>query len=328
MDELIVKRLRGEATDIETRRLDRWRTESSENDRAYVAFVSDWNMTGEPTAPAVGTAPELKKIMQEGDARRARGQVQAVGRAVLRSPSARYGLIAAAAAILILLTLPMDGPRVSSTQSLFPVESSSSPGDITTLGLSDGSVVRLMSETQVEFPSTVDHREVVLAGRAFFAVAADSIPFVVRTQLGEVTVHGTRFEIATTGDELRLVVVEGTVRLHGPAGAADVGPGQVAYLGRGSAPRVRDPGDVWSVLAWTHGLLIYESTPLSLVAEELSRHFGREVTILDEALSEVRITAWFEDESIEEVVSAVCLMASAPCEVDEAVVTIGRQTQG
>jgi transmembrane sensor len=204
------------------------------------------------------------------------------------------------------------------------VESSSSLGDITTLGLSDGSVVRMMPETRVEFPAAVDRREVVLEGRAFFAVAADPIPFVVRTRMGEVTVQGTRFEVLTNGDELRLVVVEGRVRLEGELGFVEVGPGQVAYLGLGSSPRVVDHSDVWSVLEWADGLLVYEATPLSMVAEELGRYFGRDVTIVDEALGRLRITAWFEDESLEEVISAVCLVAGVTCELSEAEVTIGR----
>lgn len=324
MDEVIVKRLRGEATDIEVRQLDHWRGESSENDQAYGAFISLWNGTFEPETPALRPPPTLEKIMREGDARRARGQARAARRAVLRSPWTGYGLIAAAVATLIFLTLPSDAERGSSTHGLFPLESSSGPGDLTTLGLSDGSVVRMTPGTRMEFPATVDRRVVVLEGKAFFAVAADPIPFVIRTRMGEVTVHGTRFEVLTNGDELRLAVVEGRVRLEGESGFAEVGPGQVAYLGLGSSPRVVDHSDVWSVLEWADGLLVYEATPLSMVAEELGRHFGREVTIVDEALEQLRITAWFEDESFEEVFSAVCLVAGVPCEMSEAEVTIGR----
>ena len=189
MDELIVKRLRGEATDIELQQLDHWRAESSENEQAYAAFISLWIRTGEPEAPALDPPPALEEIVREGDARRARGQARAARRAVLRSPWVGYGLTAAAVAVLIFLALPSDAERDSSTHGLFAVESSSSPGDITTLGLSDGSVVRMMPETRVEFPATEDRREVVLEGRAFFAVAAGPIPFVIRTRMGEVTVQ-------------------------------------------------------------------------------------------------------------------------------------------
>lgn len=324
MDELIVKVLHGHATDIEVRQLDRWRAESAENEREYNAFVSLWNESGEPATPVVSPLPFLEGIVREGDSRRANGRAKAARRALLRSPWAGLGLTAAAAATVAFLIFGPDGEAGPSTPGLFPVESSSSAGDITTLGLSDGSVIRTMPETRVEFPSAEDRREVVLEGKAFFAVAADPIPFVVRTRMGDVTVRGTRFEVLTRGDELRLVVVDGLVRMESEGGVAEVGAGQVAYLSPGSFPRVVDHGDIWSVLEWTDGLLIYESTPLSTVAAELGRHFGREVTVTDANLGQLRITAWFEDEPMEEVVSAVCMVASVPCQVTETGVRIGR----
>jgi len=324
MDELILKRLRGEATDIEVRQLDHWRAESPENDLSYSAFHSLWKGAGEPEAPAVGPAPALDEIVREGDARRTRGRNWAARRAAFSSPWARSGLMVAAAAALVFLALPSDAGQDSPIHGLFPVESSSSPNDVTTLGLSDGSVVRMTPETRLEFPATRDRREVVLEGRAFFAVAADPVPFVVRTPLGDVTVQGTRFEVGASGDELRLVVVEGRVRLDGGSGSVDVGPGQVAFLRPGSSPQVMDHGDVWSVMNWPDGLLVYEATPLSLVVEELGRHFGRTVILEDDTLGQLRITAWFEDESMEEVISAVCLVAGVPCEVTGGDVRIGR----
>jgi ferric-dicitrate binding protein FerR (iron transport regulator) len=121
-----------------------------------------------------------------------------------------------------------------------------------------------------------------------------------------------------------VVVVEGRVRLEAVSGVVEAGPGQIAFLDPGSPPRVVDHGDVWSVLEWADGLLIYEDTPLSMVAEELSRHFGRKVTLAHEALGQLRITAWFEEEPLEEVVSAVCLVAGVECEVGPPGATLGR----
>ena len=44
--------------------------------------------------------------------------------------------------------------------------------------------------------------KVVVEGKAFFAVAAAPTPFVVSTGMGEVTVHGTRFELIAGEEEL------------------------------------------------------------------------------------------------------------------------------
>lgn len=330
MDDLTVKWLRGQATDIEVRQLEHWRSESLENRTAYDEFIDLWNRTAEPDRPAgapsgvVSAPPPLDGIIRKGDARRARAQSRAARRLVLRSPWTRMGLVGAAAAVLGLLFLPNNQALRTTAQGLFPVESSSSPSDVTTLGLSDGSVVRVMPETRVEFPATTDRREVVLEGRAFFAVRADPVPFVVQTRWGAVTVRGTRFEVLSNGEQLRVVVVEGRVQLETEMGEADLRPGQVAYLEEGSPPRVVDHRNVWSVLDWADGLLVYESTPLSMVVGELSGRFGLPVTLLDDSLGQLRITAWFEDETLEEVISALCLVVGTQCEIGETGVRIGR----
>lgn len=325
MDDLIVKRLRGEATDIEVKQLDHWRAESSENEEAYQAFLGLWNGTGEPMAPHVRSAPAAEEIMREGDARRVRSQARSARRALLRSRWTGVGVAVVATAAVALLVFPRDAERATPTHGLFPLETSSSPEDVTTLALSDGSVLRMMPETRAEFPAGTDRREVVLEGRAFFAVADDSTPFAVVTPVGELIVHGTRFEVSASREELRLVVVEGRVQMASASGSLEVGPGQVARLHTDSPPTVEDHGDIWSVLEWPDGLLIYEATPLRDVASELSRHFGRVVTIADSSLEEIRITAWFEDESLEEVVRAVCMVARLPCEVDDEGIVIGGQ---
>jgi len=162
-----------------------------------------------------------------------------------------------------------------------------------------------------------------LEGRAFFAVVPDDRPFVVRTSIGQVTVEGTRFEVATEGEWPRVVVVEGKVRLDTPGGRVEVRQGQVAYWSAGHAPVVTDHDDVWSVLEWPDGLLVFQATPLSTVADELERHFGLHVQVNDRASGDIRITAWFEDEPFDEVMSAVCLAAGVKCDIHDAGAVIG-----
>ncbi|NJD20012.1 MAG: DUF4974 domain-containing protein [Gemmatimonadetes bacterium] len=111
------------------------------------------------------------------------------------------------------------------------------------------------------------------------------------------------------------------VRVDGDHGGADIVAGQVAYLSTGSAPHVVDRGDVWSLLQWEAGLLVFQGTPLAEVAQELGRHFGRSVRV-DASIEDRRVTAWFEDEPPEEVVAAVCLVVGARCEVGDSLVTM------
>lgn len=312
MDELIVRYLTGETSDLEARALERWRAESSENERAYRELAATWRASerrgGEVRAPA----PATRAVLEAAERRRHRRAARTRRARALRSPWLAYGLAAAAVVALVFVGLP---DRFGDAAPLLaPVESSASGRDVVTMGLSDGTVVRLAAESRLEFPRRAESREVVLSGRAFFAVAPAETPFVVRTGAVEVVVSGTRFEVATGRDGVRVVVVEGELSVSSEGAPVSVHVGQVAYMGRGEPPRVVGRPDVWSLLEWEGGLLVFQSTPLADVAREVGRHFGVEVDV-DEALSDRRITAWFGDEPLEEVVSAICVVAGASCEI-------------
>ena len=321
MDEQILRVLRGEATEIEVRQLDRWRADAPGNERTFQDAKAIWALTAR-TPDHRGASADAARMREEGEDRRRRNHQRASRRAILRSPWVGYGV--AAAAVVALTFLGLDrSVEPSGVGLLAPVGSMARGGDVGTLALSDGSTVRLGRASRVDFPSRADRRAVVLEGKAFFAVASDPTPFVVSTDVGEVTVHGTRFEVNSLSDTMRVVVVEGRVEVENTLGSVLVTRGQVVRVTPTSAPQVVDHPDVWSLLDWPGGLLVYQGTPLDEVASELSRHFGRSFDV-DPSVEHRRVTAWFEDESLEEVVDAVCMVVDARCEVSAEGVVIAR----
>lgn len=192
-----------------------------------------------------------------------------------------------------------------------------------TVALADGTVVRLAAGSTLRFAADAERREAWLTGRAFFGVRHEAErPFVVHTDLGQTRVLGTRFEVRHSDDELRVVVVEGRVSVSGSSGrSTDVNPGQVVRLGANGDFSLTTE-DVQALLDWEQGLLVFQATPLSTVADELDRHFGVGVDLRAD-LAERRITAWFDDEPLEEVVSSICLVVGVPCTVDRDSVFVG-----
>jgi transmembrane sensor len=161
---------------------------------------------------------------------------------------------------------------------------------------------------------------VSLDGVAFFAVASDSsTAFTVSTEAGEAEVLGTRFELRADSDSLRLVVVEGIVALDAEGARVEVGRGTISRVMSGSAPTPPRPADVWDILDWSGGLLIFQSTPLAEVMAEVSAQFGVEVNLSDSALATRTVTAWFDSEPLEEVVHTVCQVVGASCTVADVV---------
>jgi transmembrane sensor len=252
-----------------------------------------------------------------GDRRRRKARARSKLGSLFRSPSMAVGLSTAALLSLLFYGLRPDGEPIQEGEMLVPVETASGSGDITTLGLSDGSVVRLAADSRVEFPPGAGERNVVLEGKAFFAVAAGETPFVIQTRLGEVTVRGTRFEVLTDEESLRVAVLEGLVEVEGAEDILQVGPGQVAYLPEEGRARVEAEADLRALLSWPGGLLIFQDTPFAQVAQEVGDHFGVPFSLSDREVGARRITAWFGDEPLDEVLGALGLIAGVQCTLQD-----------
>jgi transmembrane sensor len=309
VEEVIARVLSGEASEIEQRKLERWRAASPENERTFQEMAHAWNLTGpRGLALEVPPAPSPQEII---DIAASRGG--GVGRRVRAVPLRPAWAWAAAAVALLAVGAGLWGIRTPA------VDFATGPAQTVTIPLADGSVVRLAPSSELRVVGA-NQRQVELNGRAFFAVAADSTrPFVVRTRPGEARVLGTRFEVEARGDSLRLVVVEGRVRLGAEGERVDVAKGFVSRVAAGSGPTTPEMVDVWALLDWPQGLLMFQDTPFAQVAAEISRHFGIPFAIPDTIATGRSVTAWFGDEPLEEVVSTVCQVVGARCVVGDSV---------
>lgn len=322
MDELMVKVLTGEATDFEVRQLDRWRSSSSENEAEFREVERLWAPASEVEEAPVPPPPALAEILIKGNRLRKQESVRSRARSLVRSPFLGLPLAAAAVAVLIFVVGRNPENLGLARSALSPVETSIGSGEVTTLGLSDGSVVRLAAGSRIEFPPSSQGRNVVVEGKAFFAVASGDDPFVVRTQLGAVRVWGTRFEVDVDRTRLRVIVLEGLVDVEGETQTLRVGPGQIAYLSSDGVPLAEAGWDLRTLLDWPGGLLVFQETPFSVVAREVGDHFGVEFDVPTGDLPNRRVTAWFGDESLEEVVSGLCMVVGAQCRLDQGLVVV------
>jgi transmembrane sensor len=131
-------------------------------------------------------------------------------------------------------------------------------------------------------------------------------------------VLGTRFELRAEAESLRTVVVEGRVEVSNADGTVDVGAGEMAVARTGGGPpATTTPPDVYALLDWPEGTLVFQGTPLHQVAEEVTRFFGRPLRVPGAAIRDRRITAWFQEESFDEVAEALCQAAGAVCRAAE-----------
>lgn len=197
-----------------------------------------------------------------------------------------------------------------------------SAGTPLAVDLADGTRVTLAPGSRLTTGSPVDHdrREVTLTGRAYFAVAHDaSRPFLVHAAGTVTRVLGTEFDVrAYPGVPAQVAVNSGRVEVR----ALSRDPSEARALTRGERATIDPLGsvdveaavDLDALLAWTQGRLVFRGAALREVVPELEGWLDVEIRVTDSILSARRITATFEGESPDVVLSAVAELVGARIE--------------
>lgn len=335
MDDLIIRVLGGTASPFEVERLERWREESAENEMAYQDLARVWELTAPEAVAVTRPRPSVREVLARAEAglsaddehrephggpgKTGANRLPSIQRRRVGSRGRGWWLLAASVAALSLgiPALRDSGPEVVAVYEALR----ESPLTVT---LKDGSFVRLAPGARLQEWEGEGERRVSLDGRALFAVARDEErPFVVRGAVGRVRVLGTRFELQSDGESLRTVVLEGRVAVSNREGEVEVVAGEVALAEPGAPPTTRATDDIHRLLDWPGGTLVFQATPLHMVAEEVSRFYGRSLIVAAPRLEARRITAWFDGESFEAVTEALCQAVGAVCEEAGIAVVLG-----
>lgn len=200
------------------------------------------------------------------------------------------GLAAACIAILGLAFVADPGRLVSASDGM-PV----------TISLGDGSRIALDVGASVEIPyAPWSHRVTLLGGDAMFDVVHDeNRPFTVSAGRVVITDIGTRFLLRSERDSLQVAVYEGAVDLEDGGGTVPrrlAAPMAVAVSSEGTTREIPVPNEM-AATAWRQGRLVFDNTPLSEVAERLSRYRGDRVVVGSPSIASLRVSGSFDLEN-------------------------------
>jgi transmembrane sensor len=329
MDDLLLRFLRGGTTQAEADKVHVWVRESPDNEarlralREILALARSRDHGMDPGDPPV--AADL--IRQAGTSRAPSKRVHP-----LRPPAwAMAPLAVAATAALVALGLLGYGRWGAGDEEvrLAAEELMTGAGESTTVRMSDGSVVRLGPESRLQVMPHESGRQVVLVGRAFFAVTPDETrPFRVHTPSGSIRVLGTRFQLEAGVEDKRLVVVEGSVALAASGSEVEVRAGEMTQVRSGRTGSVQKaPGLAELSSEWMGQFLVFQATPLHRAAKEIEEIYGVEVQILDVDLGEKTLTMWFTSRPLEDVLTVLCNVIDASCGIEGGLVSIAARSQ-
>ncbi len=231
---------------------------------------------------------------------------------------------AAAALVLAIVFMPF----WNGTTPPMAVTFSSDIGEIRQVTLDDGSSITLGARSEISVLFDEDLRAVeLIVGDAFFDVESDpSRPFLVTAGDMRAKVLGTSFDVQLGPGVSRVAVAEGLVNVtfpmmpevEGPIEAREAASGQTRVLssrrleagqqvaatmnqGLGSVSAVKPD----SIGAWRRSRLVYYDAPLSELVADANRYFDRQISIADDALGELKISATFNSSDIHGMLSTL-----------------------
>lgn len=282
----------GELDEAERAAFSAWLAEVPEHQEVYAEVEEFWGVAGK-----LGHHPLYIETRERAVA------------GANRLRTVRRSIAAAMAAAVIGLggsaLYIQNAPRPLGTQSFH-----TAVGQRATITLPDGSQVTLNTDTVVRTKSDKNNRLVYLdKGQAFFVVAKDRRhPFVVAAAGRTVTALGTAFDVRVDDGELKVVLVEGKVRVAPArvvqpviaAGSRSTPPPVVTDMSAGSQLVVVDdanwrltPTNVARETSWLKGQLVFDDESLGDIVDEMNRYSQRKLVLHDTHLAQHRLSGNF-----------------------------------
>jgi len=177
-------------------------------------------------------------------------------------------------------------------------------GRLQAVRLADGTQVELNTNTRLHADVTDARRTVMLdSGEAYFDVVHDARrPFTVYAGNRRITDIGTKFSVFRNGDDVRVTVREGRVRVElldqlGKPVVADAG--HVVMTKGGETLVIEKSGsDIADDLSWRGGVLVFNQQTLAEAAEQFNRYNERQILVEGPA-RRIRIGGSFKADNVD-----------------------------
>jgi ferric-dicitrate binding protein FerR (iron transport regulator) len=278
------------ATHSEKQLVKQWLQQAG-NEEIFYYHLSAWEARRLQFQPDLEKATSRYKQFLVGDQFVSASQVKTeIGRQVQFN---WYKLAGVAASLLIVLTA---GYFLARDFFLYTTYSTAY-GMTQNILLEDGSEVTLNANSILKVPKDLvasQTREVWLQGEGFFHVAKrpDGIRFQVHTDNMDIEVLGTKFNVNNRRGNTEVVLDEGSVKLISPKYAAPVfmKPGDYVSLAIADSSFRKKVVRPEKYNAWQTNKLIFEDTPMRVVAEKIEDYYGVKIKIQNQDLALREVT--------------------------------------
>ncbi|WP_343701471.1 FecR domain-containing protein [Chitinophaga sp.] len=296
--QLLEKYLKGEASPEECKEVEAWLENAPED---WVdAFMEAHEQGGEPL-PAPEKEAFTARVMQRVKPRRNRWmQVAAVMAGLLAAGwyLVKPGKVKVPALEMVDISIPAN-----------------KTGKIT---LPDGSKVVMNAGSTLRYIKNFEGstRAVTLTGEAFFDVSPDTEkPFIIQAGALSTRVLGTSLNISAYPGARRqtVTVLSGKVSVTDTLSSRAVTllpKQQAVFLPASASLAAETVAHPENEIAWQQGRMVFDETPLSEVAEKLSRRYDVHIVLTNGRLANCRFNGQFEKEPLDVILKMITTLTS------------------
>jgi len=313
--DLITRYFSGEITEDELRLLSEWLKSDPKNEETFREYQKTWELVEKQKIKS------SLNINQEWNAIKVKMNVQASGNDIpvkvipldqnrnQRIFSVQNTLKVAAAVTILLVSSFLLYYYVSKPGNIVVTAQAGNMEQV----LPDGSVVSLHKGSQIKYPSSFASgtRNVELKGEAYFKVTQDKTkPFIVASGDARVEVLGTQFNVntKTSSGAMEVVLTSGKVSVYyeeKPLVNVMLMPGEKAVVYTENKLISKSANTDVNYLAWKTRLLEFDNETLAEVINTLQNVYQTPVTLADNQLAGCRVTASFNNQSLESVLKVI-----------------------
>ena len=304
---LIIKFFAGEISDIELNRLKSWLESDPENRKIFDEENELWQEASFHTkfenykSDSAWINISSKLGFNKNNSRSV---------AVIRSNNFMILIAAATVAFLLAiggLSLWNNARKSLSEMVARTMTIQTKEGEKAHIILPDSSKIILNSDSRIHYAGNFnqDDRPIQLSGEAFFDVTTNpGKPFIVKLDKMSITATGTRFNVFSFDNENRVetTLEEGKIQVSIPGKEPVLVKAgqQVVYFVRSGDFILRDVNtDTYT--AWKENKLRFHDTSFEEVLRRIARKYNVTFEVSNHDLFDLKYTATFIDESIEEV---------------------------
>lgn len=289
IEDLIIRFLSGDIDKQGIEVLQRWISESAENEKYFIDRREIWfSATNSEALAKYNKAEAFERFKENIRATRERNSSH--------RKNIRLRWITYAAAIALFFTmsyLSYKGGQEQLSSTFTDIVIETPPGSRTKMSLPDGTAVWLNAGSQITYSQGfgVKERNVKIKGEGYFEVTKnEKLPFCVKSEKISVTVLGTKFNFRDYPDDTDAAVVldEGKVALNNLMKNGEqyiMVHGQSAVLNKNTGNMKIEECDSGTASQWTNGILVFDGEPLPAIAKKLERSYNVKVIIADKRLN-------------------------------------------